>query len=194
MKNFYSKLLSTKIILALGGLFVVYLGVSSVHKGAESSCLSNSDCAPYGNNLFCQVEATDCHTIKAGTCQKVSPFIKQEKVSYDQKYLTLSNQGMNWFSANNWCAAQNMRLVQLSDFHVSPPKDTCYYSSQENKENYCDLTKETEAQLRGIFGSQYYYWTASLKDSCYAFGMCFINNYVRPLNKDATLRHAVCIQ
>lgn len=167
--------------------FSMLTGCVSLH---QTACLSNADCE---EGSFCQVEAIDCHTMTQGTCQKISALVKADKVPYNKKYLTLSNQGMNWFSANNWCAAQGMKLVQLSDFNVSIPKETCYFSSQKGKDNYCDLTLVKEKQLREIFGSQYYYWTQSSDDTCSAFGMCFINNYVRRLNKDVPLRHAVCI-
>lgn len=156
-------------------------------------CSSNTDCQGLGEGYYCQVRTLNCHTIAQGSCQRISKLIKNSKVSYNKKHLTLSNQGMNWFSANNWCKAQGMELVQLSDFNISEPKNICYFSSQKDKNNYCDLPKEAEKQLRGIFGNEYYYWTQNSNDSCTAFGMCFINNYVRPLNKDATLRHAVCI-
>lgn len=172
-------------------LVFILVGCTDISSGSKKvGCLSNADCQ---TGYFCQVEAADCHTITNGTCQKISSLIKIEKVPYNKKHLTFSNQGMNWFSANNWCMAQRMNLVQLSDFDVSAPKDMCYYSSQTDKNNYCDLTPRTEQQLRDIFGNQYYYWTGSSQDSCHAFGMCFINNYIRPLNKDSTLRHAVCI-
>ena len=170
------------------------LAVSGVLLGCSilkhPACLNNSDCE---TGYYCRVEASDCHTITTGMCEKISALIKADKVSYHKKLLTLSNQGMNWFSAKNWCAAQGMKLVKLSDFNVSMPKDTCYFSSQKGKDNYCDLTPTMEKELRDIFGSEYYYWTQNSDDNCSAFGMCFINNYVRRLNRDATLRHAVCI-
>lgn len=171
-------------------LIFVLAGCTSLR---EKNCLSNTDCQIFGKDYYCQVNATDYRTITSGTCQKVSELIKENKVSYHKRYLTLSNKGMNWFSANNWCEAQGMKLVQLSDFNISQPKEICYFPSQKEQNNYCDLNTETKNQLRDIFGNKYYYWTQNSDDPHTAFGMCFINNYVRPLNKEVPLRHAVCI-
>ena len=78
-----------------------------------------------------------------------------------------SSQSMTWWAADNWCKAQGMRLVSLSDLNLS--KRSCSGSSCKDASGN-DMTTAKWQVLKDAFG-QRYFWTVDSYNSCSAFGV-----------------------
>ena len=76
-------------------------------------CTSNLDCEP--NTEFCNIEGS------AGTCAPIGEYTDSWQEIAGLGIVRKSNQTLTWWSAENWCKAQEMRPVKVSDL-------TCYES------------------------------------------------------------------
>ena len=76
-----------------------------------------------------------------------------------------SSQSMTWWAADNWCKAQGMRLVSLSDLNLS--KRSCSGSSCKDASGN-NMTTAKWQVLTDAFGASLF-WTADSHNSCNAF-------------------------
>ena len=89
--------------------------------GTEIDCTTNADCiGKYGNSKpWCKIT----NTLTSGTCAALESGVT--KTVYGLGQVKVSANQMNWWTAKNWCEAQNKRLINVEDFQA-------YYSGTQN--------------------------------------------------------------
>lgn len=114
----------------------------------SDSCVKNSDCQ---NGEYCNLTGSDCEKPSTGMCATVSG---KTDITVNGKTFRVSQKGMQWWAAENWCKAQGIRLASLEDLGC------------EARYGYC--TSETLAALRAG-GVSEWLWTSSAFSSCSAW-------------------------
>jgi len=82
----------------------------------NEECEEGEYCALTGNNGACHP--------KKGECLPVGGYMKPNTPVQGLGYVMLSNDNMNWWSAENWCKAQGKSLIPVEDFQVYRPGTT----------------------------------------------------------------------
>ncbi len=76
--------------------------------------MKNSDCE--GENEFCWFKNNSySHSSGQGQCKKVADYNPETQEMEDGKTWTRANATMNWWSAQNWCLAQELRPATRAD-------------------------------------------------------------------------------
>ena len=176
------------------------------------TCDDNSDC---GSGYFCMyygatiIDCTDGPSGQ-GKCVKVSGYRGGTKNGF-----TWSNIGMDWFSAENFCAAQNKDMPTIDSFEcykdgtstvftngMASPSGSCCKANGTTC-NYGDWTAGGEtrsskfaskiASLKSTVGGDQRFWTQSLtKSSCLAFFVNLFNGAVSNEYLGYTNSYALC--
>ena len=170
-------------------------------------CKSNRDCA---EGEFCEMARSnggdeDCSPPNIGTCAPIGDYTDSEDddpITTMLGHLRLSDRPMYWWAAENWCKAQNMRLLNISEFgcYTCDPKthivansglggdcwaqsiDSCkimnswYWFRPENKDYFSQIL----FQIRDVFGDELTFWTASnfSSNSCGVYTISTDSAYV----------------
>ena len=182
----------------------------------ETECKSNADCASLGENYFCNLKNdTDgsCYYPTSGTCEQITTghFTDANDIP-GLGNVRRSTSTMTWWAADNWCKAQGMNLIDISQFGCyangttlvqegSNYDDGCCASGQTcsydntwytngNKAKYSSTLKALES----AFGHGYYFWTSSDSntDSCLAFVVDLTSGVASNANRDANGLFALC--
>ena len=95
----------------------------------STACTTNADCKDVaeceGITCYCHLTG-ELDGFTSGTCRELTPGIPLPTaradfpplLSYKPKKFLCSESNMNYWAATNWCKAQKMRMVSLSDFHI----------------------------------------------------------------------------
>lgn len=128
----------------------------------NDSCVKNTDCE---NGEYCNLTGSHCFRPHTGTCAAISG---KRYLMVNGKIFRQSQNGMQWWAAENWCKAQGMRLITLSDIGCDAEYGTC--------------RSEALSALRaaGISGNL---WTGTTATSCYAWNVNS-SNYVYRADHD----------
>ena len=156
-----------------------------------TSCDDNSDC---DSGYFCMYYGAtniDCTNGPSGQgkCVKVSGYRGGSKNGY-----TWSNTSMDWFSAENFCAAQNKDMPTIDSFNCyKDGTSTVFTNGMAPSYGYCCVANGTTCNsadwaaggetrsskfankivsLKSTVGGDQWFWTQSLtNDSCAAFSV-----------------------
>ena len=114
-----------------------------------TGCKTNNDCA--ANEEYCQIERSGYNgtsTLYTGTCQ---PLGTVESLFYnEQEFWVNLNDYISYFSAENWCHAQNKRLANFNDLGL-------------DKNTYCDDATWTE--IKSVFNTNIWLWVENIAGS-----------------------------
>ena len=80
----------------------------------DGPCTQNSDCCGGEFCFFTKDSGCEIENKGEGYCRLISIF-DPETITINNKTWTHSTQGMNWWSAENWCAALGLRMVSRAD-------------------------------------------------------------------------------
>ena len=106
---------------------------------ANAHCKKNSDCA---TNEFCLVmhNGFDCQKPNVGTCMDVNSIGYTDSSSSIPgigKVVRRSNSPLTWWSAENWCKAQGMKLVDVREFGCYAAGTTLVIANSEVNRTQC---------------------------------------------------------
>ncbi len=157
-------------------------------------CATNVDCPNPGE--FCllttgvRLVINGCDVSTIGTCKQVSDYMGGVVSTVEENPTaftgwTYSNTMMSWYSANNWCQAQNLSLVTLDEVNSAVQTYTGVIPTDKTRAN----------TLRKMFGAAVanYIWTSTpLRDtSCYARLVAY-DGYEGNAGRNNYNGHAVC--
>lgn len=95
-----------------------------VNKEENWECLTNEDCFDKPNT-FCEILASDENTITGGKCTPLGNSSGEKLVEGLGKLELKSGNGLNWWSAQNWCTAKEKKL-----FDISGDRLKCYHGTE----------------------------------------------------------------
>ena len=156
------------------------------------SCDDNSDC---DSGYFCMYYGAtniDCTNGPSGQgkCVKVSGSRGGSKNGF-----TWSNIGMDWWSAENFCAAQNKDMPTIDSFECykdgtstvisagSSSGYCCKDASGQCSSYWSDSTQRAAhfssqiVSLKETVGGDQVFWTQSLTSNCFAFYVSLVGGY-----------------
>ncbi len=145
----------------------------------EGDCATNANCK---EGEYCVIRSTkgNCEKPDNGTCETLKSGIEK---NYNGTPFLLSSDGMNWWSARNWCLAHGKSLASLSDLGIT--------GGYENSCSESDCTGADWDALKAAFGSSYY-WTNDSYNSCFAFLVNTNFQNVNTLLRANYLGYALC--
>ena len=184
------------------------------------NCTTNAQCGGNGSGWFCayllagvygSYSNVDCRTGlksgRTGQCFRVEDY-KSSGGGY-----TWSTKYMNWFSAENFCAAQNKDMPTIDSFNcykdgtstmftndMAPSGGFCCKEASGQCSSYWFYSTQRAAHfsskivsLKETVGEDQWFWTQSLtNDSCYAFDVNLANGYVRYDGRNYGSGYALC--
>ena len=186
-----------------------YYGPDCSQEGAVS-CDDNNNCSAGYFCLYDSSSNVSCTSGPSGQgkCVKVSGYRGGSGNGF-----TWSTTGMDWFSAENFCAAQNKDMPTIDSFEcyqngtsrvirANTTDSGCCCKANGTTCNYDDWAAGGETRsskfaskivsLKNAFGGDRIFWTQSLtNNSCYAFRVDLDYGYV-DLNDRAHGRYALC--
>ena len=155
---------------------ILYFGDTSAQCNAPdegetyAKCNSNADCC---GGWFCWfANNTNCYSSGVGECKKVSAYTPSTTaagtITAAGKTWVRSASGMNnWWSAQNWCKAQNKKPVSRADIGCAGVLSG----------SYC-TTSPTLAAIQEQWGSYGYHWLEDYGNSCGAYYVIFTTSNV----------------
>ena len=136
-------------------------------------CIKNSDCA---GNEFCDLTGSSTEKPDSGVCTTL-----YEGTPIDD---FLIGPKMTWWSAENWCEAHDMNLVNISAFGISG------YENDGCIGNEC-IGADWES-LKQLLGNKYF-WTTNHYDSRWAYVMFVITSRIQTANHNYSSQiYALC--
>ncbi len=156
-------------------------------------CTSNADCDT--PDEYCEIRSTtwSCSSLDVGRCTSVgtpNTVAKAEGVSGSAyNGYVYSSQTKSWWAADNWCKAQGMRLVSLSDLNLSEPTSSSCSGTGCKDASGNNMTTAKWQVLKDAFGSRYF-WTVDSYNSCVANSVT-LGATVERIDR-YNLRYALC--
>ena len=167
-----------------------------------SGCTSNDDCVQ--GEEYCNLSGNNCEYPATGECTPIGESDEAIITSLGKRVRVKSTY-MSWWSADNWCKANNMHLMDVSEFgcyqngtSTLVTANTGYYDgccaqgascsysetwfNEDEKGDYSTILYELEQ----AFGNEQYFWTSSANGSCSAFRVTLDSAYVLPNDRNAT--------
>ena len=123
-------------------------------------CTTNSDCC--GGEFCWFINTGSCYKKNLGQCKSVLSY-GPVSIKISGKTWTHSNSTMNWWSAQNWCESQGLKLVNRTDIGC---KDI----------NVSSCSSVTVQSIQSEWNN--IHWLEEVGNSCHAYYISFEDGYV----------------
>ena len=162
-------------------------------------CVSNADC---DESEYCDITSSlfRCTAPDTGECKpieyryNVCEGDNQYESQINDRTMRVSNNTMSWWSADNWCKAQGLRLISLGDLGLQKPatkgcfKESCGISNEQWDRLNNELGCASDA-----WGENANFWVTESYDACRAYYVQPGFWRIHPYNRYGDgLFHAVC--
>ena len=116
---------NTCTICSNGNIYLSYLSdPCSKVIDTFTGCKSNKDCLDLGNDYYCKLTGSSCGYPIKGVCTEIGTPTTTNIDGLGS--IVRSSNTLQWWSAQNWCKAQGMNLIDVSEFE-------CYRSGTTTK-------------------------------------------------------------